>query len=229
MLQQTQVERVIEKYPLFIRRFPTVTSLAKAPLSAILKAWQGMGYNRRAVHLKRTAVDIVKLHKAKIPSNQEQLDDLPGIGAATASSIRAFAYNEPCVFIETNIRSVFIHHFFPGKKKISDRALLPFIRQALDTDNPRRWYSALMDYGVYLKKEYSNPGRRSVHHKPQKSFKGSSRQVRGKIIRLLTERGRIRIGKLGFLCGCDRFKIGTLLKSLEKEGLVRLKNETASI
>lgn len=225
MLQQTQVDRVVEKYPMFISRFPTVGSLAKARLAAVLKAWQGMGYNRRAVYLRLAAKDIFKLYQGKVPSGQKELDSLPGIGAATASSIRAFAFNKPSIFIETNIRSVFIHHFFSGKENISDESLLPFIQQTLDTRNSRHWYSALMDYGAYLKKKHANPSRRSVHHKPQKAFQGSTRQVRGQIIKLLVEKGRVRKEAVYSLFACGRTKIDSLLEALRKEGLIRIKKD----
>ncbi len=124
MLQQTQVDRVIPKYERWLKMFPNFPTLAKAPLKKILTKWQGLGYNRRAIHLKKLAEIIVSKHSGKLPSSIEELDSLPGIGPHTAGSIAAFAFNKPTIFIETNIRSVFIHYFFPPKKKVSDRSIL---------------------------------------------------------------------------------------------------------
>ena len=188
MLQQTQVARVITKYGEFIRRFPDVGSLAAAPLAEVLRAWQGLGYNRRAVSLKRLAETVARDYKGKIPSDRRSLRRLPGIGEATSGAICAFAFNQAEVFIETNIRSVFIHHFFRDQIGISDKQLFPVIARALDEKNPRLWYSALMDYGVHLKATLPNPSRHSSHYSRQSRFEGSDRQVRARIVRLLLEK-----------------------------------------
>lgn len=187
MLQQTQVERVKEKYAEFIKKFPDFRALARAPLSEVLRAWQGLGYNRRALHLQGAAEHIVRIHGGKLPRETDALELLPGIGPATASSIRAFAFNEPEVFIETNIRSVYIHFFFPRAKNVPDKKLLPLIEKTLDRKNPREWYYALMDYGARLKKTGANPSRRSAHHHTQSRFKGSLREARGAVLRLLLD------------------------------------------
>jgi A/G-specific adenine glycosylase len=187
MLQQTQVSRVIEKYELFIRRFPNIESLAQAPLREILSVWQGLGYNRRALVLKRLAEIVVSRFDSTIPANRESLKKLPGIGEATASAICAFAFNQPVVFAETNIRSAFIHHFFPGKTNIKDTEVLHLVAQTLDSENPRQWYWALMDYGAFLKKNIANPGRNSAHYQKQSPFKGSNRQIRGSILKTLVK------------------------------------------
>ena len=83
--------------------------------------------------------------------------NLPGIGPYTAAAILTFAFNVPTVFIETNIRAVFIHTFFGDRTDVSDKEILPLIEQMLDRKDPRKWYWALMDYGVMLKKEFANP------------------------------------------------------------------------
>lgn len=111
MLQQTQVERVLYKYKLFLKKFPDIKTLAQASLSDVLKTWQGLGYNRRAKYLLDTA-HIIYHSKLKWPKSQTGLMSLPGIGQSTAGAILAFAYKQPVVFIETNIRRVFIHEFF---------------------------------------------------------------------------------------------------------------------
>jgi len=113
---------------------------------------------------------------------------LPGIGPYTAAAVSAFAFDRPVVMIETNIRTVLFHHFFSKRKKVNDRELLPILAASLDRNNPRRWFSALMDYGAALKKRLPNPGRRSAHPTPQSKFAGSNRQMRGMVVRLLLKR-----------------------------------------
>lgn len=186
MLQQTQVDRVILKYKEFIKRFPNFKTLAAAPTSAVLTLWSGLGYNRRALYLHRTAKTVALGMGGVFPHlpTVSELVQLPGIGPNTAGAILAYAFNAPVVFIETNIRSVFIHHFFKSQS-VSDAQLLPLIQQTLDTKNPRLWYWALMDYGVFLKKQFKNPSRRSAHHTKQSKFEGSNRQMRGAVLKAL--------------------------------------------
>lgn len=185
MLQQTQVDRVIPKYREWLRAFPTIRRLARAPLRSVVAAWSGLGYNRRARFLWLAAHTVVKKYHGKLPRNVAELETLPGIGPATARSIAAFGYNQPTVFIETNIRSVYLHHFFPRSRDVADSRLLPLIEQTLDWQQPRRWYSALMDYGSDLKRTTANPSRRSKHHVRQSRFEGSDRQIRGAVLKRL--------------------------------------------
>ena len=187
MLQQTQVSRVLEKYPLFMRTFPGFEQLAAATMVDLLAVWQGMGYNRRALNLQKLARQVVADHDGQLPQDSKQLQQLAGIGPGTAGSIAAFAFNQPVVFIETNIRRVTIHHFFSDHSDIPDSDLLPIIERSLDRHNPREWYYALMDYGTYLAKIVPNPNRRSKHYAVQSKFEGSDRQIRGAIVRLLLE------------------------------------------
>jgi A/G-specific adenine glycosylase len=187
MLQQTQVGRVIPKYHDFILKFPDVYRLSKAPQGEVLKVWSGLGYNRRAKFLHLAAKEIVDRYDAAIPSTNDELVQLPGIGMNTAGAIRAYAFNQPAVFIETNIRSVFIHHFFAQKAAVTDQAILEQVRQTLDWERPREWYWALMDYGMYLKQTVPNPSKRSKHYTKQSQFQGSWRQLRGQILRLLSD------------------------------------------
>lgn len=185
MLQQTQVERVKKYYKEFLPVFPNWEKLATAPLKKVLAAWQGMGYNRRALYLQRTAQIVVQEYQGKLPQEINTLTQLPGIGLATAGAIAAYSYNMPAVFIETNIRRVFIHQFFKNKKAVDDRHILPLIEQTLDEKNPCEWYWALMDYGAMLAKKTSNPNRKSKHYSKQSVFEGSRRQLRAKILKLL--------------------------------------------
>lgn len=186
MLQQTQTARVAVKYPAFIARFPDFESLARASLKDVLQEWQGMGYNRRGMYLHKAAQQILQDHSGVLPNDPVLLDALPGIGAATAASICAFAFNRPTVFIETNIRAVFIYFFFTGQEQVHDKQLWPLIEASVDHDRPREWYYALMDYGVMLKKTMVNPSRKSKHYTKQSKFEGSYRQIRGIILKILT-------------------------------------------
>lgn len=186
MLQQTQVARVVPKFEAFLREFPDVVALAKPPLAAVLIAWNGLGYNRRAKFLWQAAQASVTDHKGRIPATVTELKALPGIGTNTAGAIMAYAYNLPAVFIETNIRTVFIHHFFAdGNEPVTDAELEKLVADTLDREHPREWYWALMDYGVYVKQSVGNAARRSKSYTKQSTFQGSLRQIRGTVIREL--------------------------------------------
>ncbi|PIY69461.1 endonuclease III [Candidatus Roizmanbacteria bacterium CG_4_10_14_0_8_um_filter_39_9] len=228
MLQQTQVARVLIKYPLFIHQFPHWERLASASTKDALSAWVGMGYNRRALYLKRTAETVVKKFNGVLPEDLETLDTLPGIGAATAASITAFAFNKPVVFIETNIRRVFLHHFFKDETNIDDKDILPLVEDTLDRKNSREWYFALMDYGAHLAKTIENPNKRSKHYSTQSSFTGSDRQVRGKILRLLLKTQLSKEQILSALA-IDSQKAITILNGLIKEKFVSIENNIYAI
>jgi A/G-specific adenine glycosylase len=159
MLQQTQVDRVIPKYLAFLARFPDVAALAGSSLKEVLGAWQGLGYNRRAQSLHAAARAVMLEHGGRLPDSCEGLQSLPGIGRYTASAVCVFAYNQPRVFIETNIRAVYIHTFFPDADGVTDAALAAYVAATLYARNPRRWYNALMDYGVWIKKHHGNPAK----------------------------------------------------------------------
>lgn len=188
MLQQTQVDRVVPKYHAFIGAFPSVRDLAAAPLRDVLRLWQGLGYNRRARYLHEAAKCVVLEHAGRFPKTYHALRALPGVGPYTAGAIMAFAYNEPVGLIETNVRAVYLHHCFPRRDAVRDSELMPIIERTLDRERPREWYYALMDYGSHLKRSGENPSRRSKHHTNQSVFAGSDRQLRGAIIRVLSER-----------------------------------------
>lgn len=220
MLQQTQVNRVISKYTEFISRFPTVHDLAKSDKTEVLKLWQGMGYNRRALYLHQAAKIIVEKYKGIIPCSIKDLDNLPGIGFATACSICAFAFNKPTVFIETNIRSVFIHFFFKNRDDVTDTEITTLVKKTLDTKNPREWYFALMDYGTYLKKTEKNPSRKSRHYTKQSKFEGSNRQLRGQILKLKLVNSKIASSKIAKVLNVDLPKIKAIVNQLFNEGLM---------
>jgi A/G-specific adenine glycosylase len=219
MLQQTQAPRVLGKYREFLSRFPTIRSLAAAPLRDVLEAWSGLGYNRRALYLHRAARIIVDTYHGRVPRSVRALSALPGIGEATAKAVAVYAFNEPEAYVETNIRAVFIHHFFPGRKAVSDRQLLPVVAAALDQKDPRKWYSALMDYGAMLKQRHGNPARRSVHHQRQSIFEGSNRQARGLILKLLGA-GPLTAVAIEKQTGLTSEQVAKNLLTMPREGLI---------
>lgn len=187
MLQQTQTVRVVPKFENWLQQFPDFAALAKASTHDVLTAWQGLGYNRRGLALLKIAQIVVSEHGGQLPNDPTVLQAFPAIGPNTAGSICAFAFNNPIVFIETNIRTVYTHTFFPGQSEISDKQLLPLIAQTVDLQNAREWYYALMDYGVHLKQNLPKINAASKHYTRQSKFEGSKRQVRGAVIKILTQ------------------------------------------
>jgi A/G-specific adenine glycosylase len=220
MLQQTQVDRVKEKYTRFTARFPDIESLAEATIEEVLREWQGLGYNRRALALKKAAGEIVERFGGVLPDDEKSLRSLPGIGPYTAAAILAFAFNRPAVMIETNIRRVFIHCFFKDRTGVTDREILPLIEETLGRENPREWYNALMDYGWYLGSAIGNPNRRSRHYQRQAPFEGSNRQIRGKILRLLVGGGDSVIEDLCMTLDLPASAVSPVLIQLEDEGFI---------
>jgi A/G-specific adenine glycosylase len=206
MLQQTQTYRVIEKYKEFITVFPTFEALASAQLRDILLVWQGLGYYRRARYLHQIAQIVINDYDGVLPNNTQLLETFPGIGPATAASICAFAFNQSTLFIETNIRTVFIHSFFSDKESVSDKEIMSLVTATVDKLNAREWYYALMDYGVWLKAEHGNANRKSAHYTKQTKFEGSDRQIRAKILKLITQHEDIT----------DEFIVVTINKEIER-------------
>ena len=229
MLQQTQVARVIDKYASFMERFPDIEALARAPLREVLRHWQGLGYNRRALFLKRCAEAVLSSYGGIIPADREQLVKLPGIGAATAGAVCAYAFNQPVVYIETNVRTVYIHHFFKNGDRVTDRDITPLVADTLDRDNPRRWYNALMDYGVELKRRHGNPSQKSAHYQRQSPFEGSNRQVRGAILREMTMADGLSRTDLVDRLPFDKETIEWNIRRLEEEGLIERDGQWLSI
>jgi A/G-specific adenine glycosylase len=220
MLQQTQVERVTLRYPLFIAAFKDFSSLAGSPLPDILAVWQGMGYNRRAISLQKCARRVVDEYDGALPQDPAILATFPGIGRATASSICAFAFNMPVVFIETNIRRVFIHFFFSDHDTVDDTEILAIARQALPAQDPRTWYNALMDLGAALRKTGENPNRRSRHYTRQAAFEGSDRKIRGSVLRLLLAEKDLQQKAIVEKLSEDPARVVRILNDLEAEGFI---------
>ena len=223
MLQQTQVERVIGKYGEFLAAFPDFPALAAAPLPRLLRIWQGMGYNRRGLMLRALARTVVADHQGRLPADPEILRGLPGIGPYTAGAIMAFAFNRAVVFLDTNIRRVYLDAFFPGREKVRDAEILPLLLQTLDRRNPRRWYNALMDYGALLKAGRANPNQRSAHYARQGRFENSDRQARGRILKALVAGSPLSAAGIVRATGVEAARVEKNLLALEREAFIERK------
>ncbi|MFP4430085.1 MAG: A/G-specific adenine glycosylase [Spirochaetaceae bacterium] len=221
MLQQTQVRRVEDYFGAFLRQFPDFETLAAAPLREVLTRWQGLGYNRRAKHLRLAALGVVDRFGGELPSEEEALRSLPGIGPYTAAAIRAFAFDLPAVVIDTNIRRIYIHFFFPEGESVHDRDIAPLVEETMDPASPREWYYALMDYGAVLAKWFPNPNRRSAHYAKQGPFENSNRQIRGKVLRWLTAHGSLEVAEGPRRLEVEAERLGEVVEDLAKEGFLR--------
>ncbi|HUD10477.1 MAG TPA: hypothetical protein VMR28_02270 [Candidatus Saccharimonadales bacterium] len=217
MLQQTQAGRVEPKFKEFLTRFPRVTDLAQSQLSEVLTLWQGLGYNRRAKFLWQAAQVIENNFSGHFPQTSEELESLPGVGVNTAGATMVYAYNKPAIFVETNVRTVFIHHFFQKQQNISDVDIRSTLAQTLDRTNPRDFYWALMDYGSYLKGTVGNLTKASQSYSKQSAFQGSQRQIRGQILHLLTDKPRTSHELRKHI---DDDRLITVLKELSDEQLI---------
>lgn len=187
MLQQTQVSRALPKYREFIREFPTVTSLAESPLATILRVWKGMGYNRRAKYLQKTAQTIITRFHGEFPSNEPDLLDLPGVGLYTARAIQVFAWKRDVAMVDTNVRQILVHYFFndvPQSPKIIQDAA----DQLLPIGNSWEWHQALMDYGsLVMPTVVPKKTRSTVGTSIPIAFKDTPRFIRGRIIDALRD------------------------------------------
>ena len=231
MLQQTQVVRVLSRWERFLGRFPTLDALAAASTADVVAEWQGLGYNRRAIALKRAADICAAQHGGRLPEGVDALRALPGIGEATAAGITAFSRDVPCIYIETNVRAVFIDRFFPHAEKVSDAQLRPLVSQACPPTGVRSWYYALLDLGAYLKKTQVNPTRRAASYTRQSAFAGSRRQKRAWLVRevmaapgLSGEALRERLSVAEAAAGRERVDAATfesIMADLAREGFFR--------
>jgi A/G-specific adenine glycosylase len=231
MLQQTQVVRVTPKYAAFLEVFPSVQALGAAQLSEVLRLWSGLGYNRRAKFLWQSAQAVVRDYDGVFPTDSAGLQQLPGVGPNTAGAIMAYAFNAPVVYVETNVRTVIIHHFFPDQEGIADVEIREILSELLEQQGaegddslpPREFYWAIMDYGAHLKKTVGNLNRASKSFAKQSPFHGSRRQLRGAVIRLLSESPCSRQELLTTL---DDERTGAVIDDLLAEKLIRLEGLT---
>lgn len=226
MLQQTQVARVVPYFERWLAAFPTLDALAAAPLEAVLREWQGLGYNRRAIALKRLADHLVSsAPDARLPADEASLLALPGVGPATAAGVRAFAFEVPSVYLETNVRAVFLHELFADADSVPDREIVVLVAQAATMAEqagigPRTWNYALLDYGAYLKRTVPNPSRRSAHHAKQSAFEGSNRQKRARMLRAVMESPGMTVEEHAAGLGLERDETRAILDALAVDGFV---------
>lgn len=221
MLQQTQVGRVIPKYEAFIKKYPSAKKLSKASLGDVLRLWQGLGYNRRAKYLHECAKVVTERCGGVFPQSYVELQKLPGIGPYTAAAMMNFAHNIPTPLIETNVRTVYLHHFFKNEIDVSDTTIMQKIQKTIDPKNPKEWFAALMDYGSHLKQTIGNANTRSRHYTKQSKFKGSDREIRGAILRVLAEHGSMSETELSqSLASFETSRIDSQLEKLKSEDLV---------
>lgn len=220
MLQQTQTERVLPKYQLFLEKWPDFHAMADSGLSEVLAAWRGLGYNRRALAIRNIALKSED-YGWTLPADYEQLLQFPMIGPATAAAVMAFAYGKESIYLETNIRRVLIHQFFPSIDKVADRDLQKILRELLTFQSDvKQWYYALMDYGVYLKGHLVNPNRRSAHYQKQPTFANSNRQIRGLLLVVFTEQGSLSLPDVLQRLPFPKERVLSCLHALVEEGFI---------
>lgn len=235
MLQQTQVARVLRYWDRWMGLFPTVDALAAADTAAVLEAWQGLGYNRRALALKRACEECSATRQGELPGAADELAKLPGIGPATAAGVVAFAHDRHAVYLETNVRSVFLHELFPEREAVPDKELLPYVAETCPAEGARSWYYALLDYGAHLKVQVVNPSRRSAHHARQGKFEGSRREKRSFILKqVLAAEGGLPLEELHARFSAfeadagrpfDRALLESLVEEMAREGFFRQEGE----
>jgi A/G-specific adenine glycosylase len=218
MLQQTQVSRVIPKFDEFMESFPTIESLAKAETKQLLQVWSGLGYNRRAVWLKEAAKQIVESHG--FPQSLEELQKLKGVGPYTSRSVLIFAFNKDLAAVDTNIRRVLIAEGL-ATEAMSEKQLQFIAEVVLLKGRSRDWHNALMDYGSQV----MTPSTTGISPTSKQScYEGSSRQVRGAIIRTLTGTSELGLEEIVKLLECNvrESELESIMTQLVKDGLVEV-------
>jgi A/G-specific adenine glycosylase len=222
MLQQTQTSRVEERYPTFLKAFPTIRTLAKASQADVLRAWEGLGYYRRARNLHRAAIAVHEEHGGQMPHTFDELVALPGLGHYTAAAVSVFAFEKTVPMIETNIRSVYLYAFCQGRSGVSDRELLQLIHDTMDAKRCRDWFYALMDFGVALKRARPGINTQSKHHAKQSKFEGSDRQIAARVLKtVVAHEGGVTLSAVQKCIGADVERIEKAVSRLERDGLIR--------
>ena len=217
MLQQTQVNRVIPKYHEFLDTFPDLECLASADTKTLLKVWSGLGYNRRAIWLREAANQIIE--RGNFPRSDTELRSLKGIGPYTSRSILIFAFNEDLAAVDTNIRRVFIASDF-ADEFTSEKELQEIAETLLPKGRSSDWHNALMDYGSSVLTSAST-GIAPTSRQPK--FDGSSRQIRGKVLQLLTESKSLDLDAIRSelkIDSCDQKDLMGILNGLISDELV---------
>ena len=236
MLQQTQAGRVVPAFRSFLRRFPTVRALAAAPRRDVVREWGGLGYNRRAVRLSEAARAIVRDHAGRIPRDPATLRELPGIGPYTAAAVASLGFGEPVAAVDTNVRRVVARvHLGVEGHDVPARELWALADAWLDVDDPVTWNQAVMDLG----REVCRPNPRcgvcplarvcrfhlagsiaARGPRRQGPFAGSSRQVRGAVVRALRSHPSLTRTRLADETGFPPERIDAAVRTLTADGLI---------
>jgi A/G-specific adenine glycosylase len=228
MLQQTGIARVEVKYEPFLRRFPSFAALGRASVEDVLAAWKGLGYNRRALALRQSALIVSTTRGGRLPRTVDEMVQLPGVGKATAAAILVYAFDMPIAFIETNVRRVILHFYFPEQEDVPDSRIHPLVEETMDRENPREWFYALMDYSTMLAKTRGNANRRSRHYTRQSRFEGSLRQMRGMVLEAMLKLKSATARQVAESVGSDDDRLPEALTQLVAEGFLQLRDGTYS-
>lgn len=215
MLQQTQVDRVIPKYLAFLQRFPTLQALAGASTADVLRQWQGLGYNRRALNLKRAAEAAVRDYDSRLPCTVEELETLPGIGKYTARAVASFAFGLQVPVVDTNVRRVLSG--FVGRE-LTEKETWELAELVLPAGRAADWNQALMDYGALVKR--AKPRRTG---KPSEKFASTNRFWRGRIIDALRDHDALSLPDLLAALpypNREEQRVRGLVRALHEEGMV---------
>ena len=226
MSQQTQINRVVPKYEAWLEQFPTVDALAAAKVSDVLAAWSGLGYNRRALFLKKAAEAIVQTYDGKFPQDEKSLRNLPGIGEYTARALLCFAFDTQIAVVDTNVRKVILVEFPDVNDTVKEIQLVA--EQLLPHGRAYEWNQALMDYSSAMLKQEKIPIPK------QSKFHGSHRYYRGQILKQLLQQKTIAVKDMGRLIkkeytSTDELWLQKLLEELTTEGFVVISNGSVEL
>jgi len=220
MLQQTQVARVVNYYTRWVTQWPTIHDLAAASRAEVLKAWMGLGYNTRAVHLHKAAQKIVDEFHGDVLNAMEHYQEIPGVGRYTAHAVQIFSTNKDMVTVDTNIRRIFISEFHLPETT-SDTEIWALATRCLPHGHSRDWHNALMDYGA-LHLTAKKTGIKPKTQQPR--FQGSDRQVRAQIMRLVLDRDA-SFADIQQSLRIDATRLQQILEKLIHEHLLEKENE----
>ena len=251
MAQQTQAARAAEAWTSWMARFPSVEALASAPVADVLRAWAGLGYNRRAVHLHRAAKAIVAEHGGQIPSEVDELEALPGVGPYTARAVAAIAFGEPVGAVDVNVKRVLGRIVAGGPDGIPASAMQAIADASVPRDRAGAWTHALMDVGqrvcrprrpncadcpaiawcAYAAGVRPAPvidGSGTATRRPEPAFESTNRWLRGRIL----ERARDAHGWIGVDDAIGEHAPGAVraaLIALARDGLLEVRETPAGL
>jgi A/G-specific adenine glycosylase len=235
MLQQTQVDRVIPRWHAWLERFPTTHALARASRADAIRAWQGLGYNLRAVRLHAIACQVVAEHAGELPQTVAGLLSLKGVGRYTAGAVACFAYEQPVAMVDTNVRRVLSRVFDVDPSavdSIADALVPPPAAYA--------WNQALMDLGATICRaqrpmcllcplvtDCGGPRASAPSPKPTTEFRGSQRYYRGRVVDFLTRLPHGETVSVEALASqtappAERQRLIDLIGQLSSDGLLKL-------